>query len=107
MPEPKTLLSGLVMGEAPRWHANRLWCTDMGAREVLAVDLAGKSEVVARVPSLGLGFLPDRRLLIVSMRDGLLLRREHDGMAPCGMPTSRPGAVCACAKAARCCRRWS
>jgi sugar lactone lactonase YvrE len=79
MSEPHTLLSGLVMGEAPRWHDNRLWCTDMGAREVLAVDLAGRREVVARVPSLGLGFLPDERLLIVSMRDGLLLRREGDG----------------------------
>jgi sugar lactone lactonase YvrE len=79
MPELHILLSGLVMGEAPRWHANRLWCTDLGAGEVLAVDLAGTSEVVARVPSLGLGFLPDGRLLIVSMRDGLLLRREPDG----------------------------
>jgi sugar lactone lactonase YvrE len=79
MPEPKTLLTDLVMGEAPRWHANRLWCTDMGAREVLAVTLDGTREVVARVPSLGLGFLPDGRLLIVSMRDGLLLRREVDG----------------------------
>jgi sugar lactone lactonase YvrE len=77
--EPKTLITGLVMGEAPRWHNNRLWCTDMGAREVLAIDLAGTSEVVARVPSLGLGFLPDGLLLIVSMRDGLLLRREPDG----------------------------
>jgi hypothetical protein len=28
---------------------------------------------------MGLGFLPDGRLLIVSMHDGLLLRREHDG----------------------------
>jgi sugar lactone lactonase YvrE len=28
---------------------------------------------------LGLGFLPDGRLLIVSMREGLLLRREPDG----------------------------
>lgn len=79
MPEPHVLLSGLVMGEAPRWHESRLWCTDLGAREVLAVDLAGSSEVVAHVPSLGLGFLPDGRLLIVSMRDGLLLRRERDG----------------------------
>jgi sugar lactone lactonase YvrE len=67
------------MGEAPRWHDNRLWCTDMGAGEVLAIDLDSKSEVVARVPPLGLGFLPDGRLLIVSMRDGLLLRREPDG----------------------------
>jgi sugar lactone lactonase YvrE len=79
MPEPHTLLTGLVMGEAPRWHDNRLWCTDMGAREVLAVEIDGQREVVARVPSLGLGFLPDGRLLIVSMRAGLLLRREPDG----------------------------
>jgi sugar lactone lactonase YvrE len=79
MPEPKILLTGLVMGEAPRWHDHRLWCTDMGAREVLAIDLAGQHEVVASVASLGLGFLPDGRLLIVSMRDGLLLRREPDG----------------------------
>src|SRR5262249_12019476 len=42
-------------------------------------DLAGNREVVAHVPSLGLGFLPDGRLLVVSMRDGLLLRREPDG----------------------------
>jgi sugar lactone lactonase YvrE len=79
MPEPNILLRGLVMGEAPRWHADRLWCTDMGAGEVLAVDLDGTRAVVARVPSLGLGFLPDGRLLIVSMREGLLLRREPDG----------------------------
>jgi sugar lactone lactonase YvrE len=79
MPEPRTLLSGLAMGEAPRWHDDRLWCTDMGAREVLALDLDGTSEIIARVPTLGLGFLPDGRLLIVSMRDGLLLRREPDG----------------------------
>jgi sugar lactone lactonase YvrE len=79
MPEPTTLLTGLVLGEAPRWHADHLWCTDMGAGEVLAVTLDGTREVVARVASLGLGFLPDGRLLIVSLRDGLLLRREGDG----------------------------
>jgi sugar lactone lactonase YvrE len=79
MAEPHILLSGLVMGEAPRWRDDRLWCTDLGAGEVLAVDLDGHKEVVARVPSLGLGFLPDGRLLIVSMREGRLLRREHDG----------------------------
>ncbi len=79
MPEPQVLLSGLVMGEAPRWRHDRLWLCDMGASEILAVDLAGTSEVVARVQSLGLGFLPDGRLLIVSMRQGRLLRREPDG----------------------------
>ncbi|HEX6798583.1 MAG TPA: SMP-30/gluconolactonase/LRE family protein [Ktedonobacterales bacterium] len=79
MPELRTLLNGLVMGEVPRWHDDRLWFSDMGAGEVLTADLMGNREVVARVRTLGLGFLPDGRLLIVSGGDGRLLRRELDG----------------------------
>jgi len=80
-PEPHILMTGLVFGESPRWHDDRLWLSDMGAGEVIAVDLNGKSELVAQVSTgvSGIGFLPDGRLLIVSMRDGLLLRREPDG----------------------------
>jgi sugar lactone lactonase YvrE len=81
MPQIQTLLTGLAFGESPRWHDGRLWFSDFGAQEVDAVDLEGNKEVIARVPGtpMGLDFLPDGRLLIVSMRDGLLLRREHDG----------------------------
>ncbi len=81
MPELRTLVTGLAFGESPRWHNGRLWFSDFGAQEVWACDLEGKSQVIARVSGspMGLGFLPDGRLLIVSMRDGLLLRREHDG----------------------------
>lgn len=79
MPTPQALLTGLVFGETPRWHDDRLWFSDMGAGEVVAVDLAGEREVVARVSTLGIDFLPDGRLLIVSMEDGRLLRREPDG----------------------------
>jgi sugar lactone lactonase YvrE len=81
MTELQTLLTGLAFGESPRWSNGRLWFSDFGAQEVVTVDLDGKKEVVAHVPGapMGLGFLPDGRLLIVSMRDGLLLRREHDG----------------------------
>jgi sugar lactone lactonase YvrE len=81
MPELQTLMTGLAFGESPRWHNGRLWFSDFGAQEVVAVDLEGKSEVIARIPGtpMGLGFLPDGRLLIVSMRDGLLLRWEYDG----------------------------
>lgn len=81
MTEVQTLLTGLMFGESPRWHDGRLWFSDFGAQEVGAVDLEGKKEVIARIPGapMGLGFLPDGRLLIVSMRDGLLLRREQDG----------------------------
>ena len=81
MPALQTLLTGLVFGESPRWHDDRLWFSDMGAQQVVAVDLEGDSEVIARVPAMpmGIGWLPDGRLLIVSARDGRLLRREPDG----------------------------
>jgi sugar lactone lactonase YvrE len=81
MPELQTLLTGLVFGESPRWHDDRLWFSDMGAQQVVAVDLEGNSEVIARVPAMpmGIGWLPDGRLLIVSSLDGRLLRREPDG----------------------------
>ena len=76
-----TLLDGLCFGEGPRWHEGRLWLSDMHAYTVLAVDLDGKREDVLEVagkPS-GLGWLPDGRLLVVSMNDRQLLRREPDG----------------------------
>jgi sugar lactone lactonase YvrE len=75
------LLSGLVFGEQPRWHEDRLWFSDWGTQEVIAVDLEGNSEVILQGPSFPLcvDWLPDGRLLVVSARDGLLLRRESDG----------------------------
>ena len=82
LPELQVLLTGLAMGESPRWHEGRLWFSDWGAQEIIAVDLDGNSEVAVRT-SFGLPFcidwLPDGRLLIVSGRAGLLLRREADG----------------------------
>jgi sugar lactone lactonase YvrE len=78
----QTLLTGLAMGESPRWHENRLWFSDWGTQEIIAVDHRGRSEVALRT-SFGLPFcidwLPDGRLLIVSGREGLLLRQEPDG----------------------------
>ena len=37
--EPRTLLSGLAIGESPRWHEDRLWFSNWGTQEVLTVDL--------------------------------------------------------------------
>lgn len=81
MREPQTLLTGLAFGESPRWHDGRLWLSDWGAHEALAVDAAGVSEVVASLPSFPscIDFLRDGRLLVVSANDGRLLRREADG----------------------------
>src|SRR3954470_11569260 len=81
MPEVQTLMTGLVFGEQPRWHEDRLWFSDWGTQEVIAVDLEGNSEVILQGPSFPLcvDWLPDGRLLVVSAREGLLLRREPDG----------------------------
>src|SRR5439155_19460674 len=74
------LVNGLAFGESPRWYDGRLWFSDFGANEVRSVDLDGRVELVADVPGMpmGLGRLPDGRVLIVSARDGRLLRREPD-----------------------------
>jgi sugar lactone lactonase YvrE len=74
-------MTGIVFGEQPRWHDDRLWFSDWGKREVIAVDLAGESEVILKAPSFPccVDWLPDGRLLLVAGRDGQLLCRERDG----------------------------
>src|SRR5215510_15045731 len=82
MPEIKTLLTGLSMGESPRWLQGRLWFSDWGAQEIIATNLEGNREVVLRVPfslPFCIDWLPDGRLLVVSGREGLLLRQEAGG----------------------------
>jgi len=81
MPKLKTLMTGISFGEQPRWHEDRLWFSDWGSREIIAVDLQGNSERILRAPSFPccVDWLPDGRLLLVSAGDGLLLRRELDG----------------------------
>jgi sugar lactone lactonase YvrE len=81
MNDVRVLLKALVFGEQPRWHEDRLWFSDWGTQEVIAVDLEGESEVVLRGRSFPLcvDWLPDGRLLMVSAREGLLLRQEPGG----------------------------
>ena len=82
----KVLLDGLAFPEGPRWHDEKLFFSDMHALQVRAVDMAGKSEVICEVPAWpsGLGWLPDGRMLIVSMRDRKLLRLDRDGLKVAG-----------------------
>src|SRR5438093_11873180 len=81
-PEVKTLLTGLAMGESPRWHEDRLWFSDWGAQEIVVADLDGTREVVLRTP-FGLPFcidwLPQGPLLIVAGRESRLVRPASDG----------------------------
>ncbi|HEY7927328.1 MAG TPA: SMP-30/gluconolactonase/LRE family protein [Candidatus Dormibacteraeota bacterium] len=79
--ELTVLLEGGAFFEGPRWRDGRWWVSDMYRRSVVAVSPAGDEEWVLDVegqPS-GLGWLPDGDMLVVSMRDHRLLRRQADG----------------------------
>jgi sugar lactone lactonase YvrE len=72
------LVDGLGFAEGPRWHDGKLWFSDFGMRLVRHVEEAGQLSELVHVPGRpsGLGFLPDGRLLVVSMDDRRLLRLE-------------------------------
>ncbi|MDQ4111713.1 MAG: SMP-30/gluconolactonase/LRE family protein, partial [Actinomycetota bacterium] len=77
-----TISTGFSYLEGPRWHEGRLWFSDLYTHQVLSILEDGSDlRVEADVPEQpsGLGWLPDGRLLIVSMRDRTLVRREVDG----------------------------
>jgi sugar lactone lactonase YvrE len=76
------IMDGIVFGESPRWHDGRVWFSDWGAHQVIAVDPdSGRHEVVATVESfpMCIDFLPDGRLLVVDSARARVLRREPDG----------------------------
>jgi sugar lactone lactonase YvrE len=74
-------MDGFTLGESPRWHDGRLWFCDWGRRQVVAVAPDGTGEDIASLPSFPfcIDWLPDGRLLIISARDGRLLRQEPGG----------------------------
>lgn len=77
-----TLLDGLTFGEAPRWHDGRLWYSDFFSHNVFSVQADGtglRREMTVPGQPSGLGWLPDGRLLCVSMRDHAVVRREPTG----------------------------
>jgi sugar lactone lactonase YvrE len=77
------LLDGLAFPESPRWHDGKLWFSDMFMHQVMTVTADGKAETVISVPQQpsGLGWLPDGRMLVVSMHDRRLLRLDPAGLA--------------------------
>ena len=82
MSNTKVLLEGFTFLEAPRWRDGKLWFSDFYGHRVLAMDAGGQVETVCEVPHQpsGLGWLPDGRMLVVSMTDRRVLRLEADGL---------------------------
>ncbi len=76
-----TVAEGFTYLEGPRWHEGMLWFVDFYTHGVYRVNRAGLVEKVVHVeqqPS-GLGWLPDGRMLVVSMKDRKVMRLERDG----------------------------
>jgi sugar lactone lactonase YvrE len=71
-----TVVGGYTFLEGPRWHDGRLWPSDFYTHQVFTVTPEGKTEKIVTVPAQpsGLGWLPDGRLLAVSMKDRKLMR---------------------------------
>jgi sugar lactone lactonase YvrE len=76
--DTRVLLTGIGLGESPRWHDGRLWFADWVAQELIALDADGSSEVITNVRSLpfSIDWLPGGPMLITSGRK--LLRLEPD-----------------------------
>jgi sugar lactone lactonase YvrE len=67
--------------EGPRWHDGRWWISDFYRHTVIAITSEGKQEAIMTVPNQpsGLGWHPDGALIVVSMKDRQLLRRDLNG----------------------------
>jgi sugar lactone lactonase YvrE len=79
----QTVATGVYFGEGPRWHEGRLWFSDFHAHAVKSMDAAGtvRTELEIDDQPSGLGWLPDGRLLVVSMRNRRVLRVDAEGVA--------------------------
>lgn len=76
-----TVVDGFSFLESPRWHDGRLWLADFYLHQIVAISTEGAVEELGEVPNQpsGIGWLPDGRTLVVSMRDRKVLRQEADG----------------------------
>ncbi len=78
---PEVIVTGLSFPEGPRWRDDRLYFSDFYRHAVFSLLPGEEPQVVAEVPQQpsGLGWLPNGDLLIVSMLDRRILRRDATG----------------------------
>lgn len=80
--EIRTLVTGMAYTECPRWYDDRLWFSDFYTHTIRSVREDGsdlRTEVEVPHQPSGLGWLPDGRLVYVSMKDRTVMRQEADG----------------------------
>ncbi len=77
----EVVVDGFNYLEGPRWYKDALWFVDFYKQGVYRVNEDGVAEKIVHVdgqPS-GLGWLPDGRMLVVSMKSRKIMRLESDG----------------------------
>jgi sugar lactone lactonase YvrE len=81
MAEITQLMDGILLGECPRWHDNKLWLADWVGQKLYTLDADNRPAVEAKVASLPFSFdwLPDGRMLLVHAADNELKLRQPDG----------------------------
>jgi len=82
MGEAALLIDGMTLTEGLRWHAERVWFSDLYNRRVMsALEDGSDLRVEGEFPAIpvGLAWLPDDRLLVVQQDARKILRRELDG----------------------------
>jgi len=80
---PTLLADDFVFLEAPRWHQNQLWVSDVFDRKLYVIDRDGSRTVVRDLPHrpCGIGFLPDGSAVVISMRDRKIMKLVKGGLA--------------------------
>jgi sugar lactone lactonase YvrE len=80
----RSILDGGRYFEGPRWDAGRLWFVDCMERTLLSLSPSGTREQHATFADdtpCGLGILPDRMLIVLTMHRQRLLRYADDRLS--------------------------
>jgi sugar lactone lactonase YvrE len=97
MSDFELLVDGVDFGEGPRWHDGALWYCDFFQQSIYTVTANGDRTAVhsgvGDQPS-GLGWLPDGRLLVVSMKQQKVLREENGALVQHADLSSVAGGLC-------------
>lgn len=80
---PALWADDFVFLEAPRWHQERLWVSDVFDRKLYTIDVDGRRTVLHELPHrpCGIGFLPDGAHVVISMRDRKLMKMADGALA--------------------------
>jgi sugar lactone lactonase YvrE len=78
--EPLPFIEGITYGEGPRWHDGRLWFSDGPAGRVYSAGETGDVAVEVEIlRASGLGWLPDRTLVVSALFDAKVYHVDAQG----------------------------